>query len=334
MNADFLIVGQGLTGSLVASMLEDHGYSILIYDALRSYSASQHAAGLINPISGRRFVKSWNYDQLEKDFKMAYQKIENKLNVSILRKHKIELCLTTVKEENDLLSQSVRYNYEHLLQLNESNNITKNIYSIYSLLGYKVDIINLIVRFRNYWLNKNVLIEEDFDHSSLTQTENKWTYKGNQFSSIIFCEGADVSANPFFKDLPIIPNKGQMMWIELDGLSIDTSLKHQVIVSSDLQRKWVGATYEWIFQTIEPTPDGLKDLKSKLEHFIHVPYNVISHHAGIRPTTADRRPIIQRHSEHKEMWVINGMGTKGASLAPTIVQEFMNIFEAARKESL
>ncbi len=334
MNADFIIVGQGLTGSLVASMLEDHGYSILIYDALRTHSASQHAAGLINPITGRRFVKSWNYDQLEADFNMAYQAIENKLNVSIFRKHKIELCLSTVKEENDLLSQSARYNYEHLLQLVNSHSITKNVYSIYSLLGYKVDIIDLIVHFRNYWLNKNVLLEEDFDYSSLTQTEKKWTYKGNQFSSIIFCEGADVKANPFFQDLPIVPNKGQMMWVELDGLSNDTSLKHQVIVSSDQQRKWVGATYEWKFQTMEPTPDGLNDLKSKLDHFINVPYRIISHHAGIRPTTANRRPIIQYHATYKQMWAINGMGTKGASLGPTIVKEFLIQFKATQKDSL
>ena len=45
------------------------------------------------------------------------------------------------------------------------------------------------------------------------------------------------------------------------------------------------------------------------------------HHAGIRPTMLDRRPVLGRHPEYPSLYVYNGLGTKGYMLAPLLSKE-------------
>ena len=53
---DFIIVGQGLAGTLLAHDLIEANKSVLIIDANLKASASRVAAGLINPISMKRCI--------------------------------------------------------------------------------------------------------------------------------------------------------------------------------------------------------------------------------------------------------------------------------------
>jgi glycine/D-amino acid oxidase-like deaminating enzyme len=68
---DFLIIGQGLAGSLLAWELIQRGCNVVIIDNGLE-NASQVAAGLINPITGMRFVKSADVDTLLPAAKRCY----------------------------------------------------------------------------------------------------------------------------------------------------------------------------------------------------------------------------------------------------------------------
>ncbi len=61
---NYIIVGQGLAGSLLAHSLRKAGKSVLIVDSFKPNSSSRVAAGLINPVTGRRMVKTWQADTL------------------------------------------------------------------------------------------------------------------------------------------------------------------------------------------------------------------------------------------------------------------------------
>ena len=68
---------------------------------------------------------------------------------------------------------------------------------------------------------------------------------------------------------------------------------------------------------------------------INVPYKVVDHVAGIRPTVRDRRPLVGVHREHSQLVVLNGLGTRGVMIAPTVAKELYNHIEnsvALRKE--
>lgn len=49
-----------------------------------------------------------------------------------------------------------------------------------------------------------------------------------------------------------------------------------------------------------------------------MPYTVVDHKVGMRPTVSDRRPVLGMHPEHKGLFIFNGLGTKGYMLAPLL----------------
>ena len=60
---NILIVGQGLAGSLLGWRLLKAGHSVLIVDPGLEHTASRTAAGLINPITGKRLVKTEHLEE-------------------------------------------------------------------------------------------------------------------------------------------------------------------------------------------------------------------------------------------------------------------------------
>ena len=64
MQVDFLIVGQGLAGSLLAQELLRRGRSVHVVDDRWKSSSSQVAAGLMTPLTGRRFTLTKEYPAL------------------------------------------------------------------------------------------------------------------------------------------------------------------------------------------------------------------------------------------------------------------------------
>jgi len=53
-----LIIGQGIAGTMVAQTLEKAGKSFLILEDDHAHSSSIVAAGTINPVTGRKYVKT------------------------------------------------------------------------------------------------------------------------------------------------------------------------------------------------------------------------------------------------------------------------------------
>ena len=56
---DYLIVGMGLAGSALAYFLSKNGKKIALIDNNIDQTSSKIAAGLYNPITGRKMVKTW-----------------------------------------------------------------------------------------------------------------------------------------------------------------------------------------------------------------------------------------------------------------------------------
>src|ERR1700732_5139990 len=73
MQTDVLIIGQGICGTFLSRELERAGLSYMIIDEERSSAASRAAAGLINPVTGRRIVTTWMIDELLPFAREAYE---------------------------------------------------------------------------------------------------------------------------------------------------------------------------------------------------------------------------------------------------------------------
>ena len=95
MRVDYIIVGQGICGTLLSNQLEKAGQSFVVIDESRPYTASKVASGIINPVTGRRIVKTWMIDELMPFAWETYQSIGKDLGIDCIRQQSIIDCFTT-----------------------------------------------------------------------------------------------------------------------------------------------------------------------------------------------------------------------------------------------
>jgi glycine/D-amino acid oxidase-like deaminating enzyme len=171
---------------------------------------------------------------------------------------------------------------------------------------------------RDHFKAQDALLEEAFDHSGLEITATGVRYKHIDARYIIFCEGYLVHKNPFFRHIPMKPAKGEVLTIKCEGLLIDSDIfnKQLFILPLGNYLYRVGATYQWDGLNDLPTERAKTELLEKLRNILHVPFEVIHHQAGVRPSVIDRRPVLGRHHDHHQLYVFNGFGTKAVMLAP------------------
>jgi glycine/D-amino acid oxidase-like deaminating enzyme len=88
-----------------------------------------------------------------------------------------------------------------------------------------------------------------------------------------------------------------------------------------------GSTYRWGKTNPEPDEDGKIELKEKLDALLNCEYEILEHLSGIRPASKDRYPFLGEHPFTKNMFVFNGLGTKGIMLAPYMTEQLIALME-------
>ncbi len=318
---DFLIVGQGLAGTLLSAELLAAGKSICILDADHQGAASAIAAGIVNPITGRRFVKSWMIDELLPFAISTYEKQEKFLGKRFLWHTPIHRALTEPSEEN---LWAIRSGYEDNIDYLSPNLIPGSPVGMKPILArgviqqtFRVDLPAFINAWKKYFLDQKILEIDRFDYTALRIEKNQVIYKNCSAKKIIFCEGHQILKNPWFDFVPMVLAKGEVIILEIPNVALPEIYKSKLtFVPLGADRFWVGATYEWKFEDGEPSEKGKTELMEKIEEEVKVPYKVIDHLAAIRPTIKDRRPVLGIHPENPNLLIFNGLGTKGASLGP------------------
>ena len=64
MQVDYLIIGQGISGSMLSWFLFKEGKTFFIIDDNSEKASSKVAAGVINPVTGRRYAYTWMIDEI------------------------------------------------------------------------------------------------------------------------------------------------------------------------------------------------------------------------------------------------------------------------------
>jgi glycine/D-amino acid oxidase-like deaminating enzyme len=143
-------------------------------------------------------------------------------------------------------------------------------------------------------------------------------YESITADKIVFCDGIASMNYEWFNLLPFSPNKGEVLLIESKDLNNEHIFKQGLMLAPLFEDNifWVGSSYQWQFEHGSPTPEFLEKTKAVLNKWLKVPYKVIDHRAAVRPATLERRPFVGFHPQHTSIGILNGMGTKGTSLAP------------------
>lgn len=330
MTVDYIIVGLGLAGIAFCETLLENKKTFVVFDSGNNISSTV-AAGLYNPVILKRFTPAWNaLEQIQKALPF-YEKLENKLGVKIDYKTPVFRIFNSVEEQNRWFEVSDKPVLEHFISPKVHANQNKHIKAEFGfgevLQSGRIDTKLLVDIYRSYLLDNQWLREEQFEYTTLQLTK-PLQYNSIQSKYIIFCEGFGIKNNPFFNQLPLVGNKGELITIKAPGLKLDVIIKSGVfIIPIGADSYKVGATYNWADKDTSPTIVAREDLLSKLNKIINCNYEVISQEAGVRPTVIDRKPLLGQHSEFKNLFVLNGLGTHGVMIGPTVAENLFDLIE-------
>lgn len=324
---DILIVGQGIAGTLLAWFLIQKGSSVLVMDNHHAGASSLAAAGLINPVTGKRFVKTWNLETLLPFAVNTYHQLEQMLQIPIFQERHLLRILKNADELNTWLARSGETSYrpyfENEADLENWSSLLHPFFGVGELRqAGSVDLPRLITAFKKFLKERGQILVELFDFEGLEIASNVVSYQEYKARSIIFCEGARMAQNPFFNYLPIQASKGEALVVKIPGFVADKILKKDIVIlplKNDLY--WVGSTNSWAVETDKPSASAKQELELKIAAIINCPFEVVEHRAAIRPTVRDRRPFLGRHPLYPNLGIFNGLGTKGALLAPFFANE-------------
>ena len=329
---DYLIVGQGLAGSVLSLSLLKEGKKIFVIDSPALSSSSKIAAGLYNPIVFKRMVKSWKADELihfaDDFYTYAEYILENKFHYKknivklFVNEQEKELWLKkSGADEGAYLSKTIDEGLFHQYIRGEDG------YAEVLRSGY-LDVKCFLEEVKKYLLKNNLLMEDVIDHSLIKHNANEVEYKNIKARKLIFCEGYRATENPYFNYLPFKLTKGELLTVRIKNLALDKVINKGVFIvplGNDLFK--VGATYEWNDINEMISEKGKKELTEKLQKVLDVPFEIIEHKAGIRPTVNDRRPLIGLHPQYNNLILFNGMGTKAVMLSPYFAWQLINCLE-------
>ena len=203
----YIVVGQGLAGTILAQTLLQEGNSVLIIDDLSLSKASRIAAGLYNPVVFKRLVKSWMADELIPAMDEFYKASEKLLNIKCYYKKQIVKIFSDENEKEFWLKKSEEVgNYlSKTIDVEFLKDIIDNSFGVSEVVNAgNLDTTTFLAAFRNYFKKNECLLEEKFDYNQLIITENVVTYKNIVAEKVIFCEGYKTIDNPYFSWLPAV----------------------------------------------------------------------------------------------------------------------------------
>lgn len=334
---DYLIVGQGIAGTSLAMHLLDLGKRILIVSDSGAPSSSKVAAGIFNPLTGKKLVKTWLADDLFPYAKGFYAYLEAIFGEKIVHHAPIYRPFRSIAEQNTYLAQTADPKIaSYVRQSGDPADLSDYIHAEHGGLeviksGW-IDLPVLLEHSRNYFLENDWLVDEQFEFNALSVSKEGVVWNGRTFSKLVLCQGFKALENDFFNWLPFAPVKGQILEIETE-VALQDYIVNQGIFMFPVSEKAsrVGATYSWDPLDWEPTKEATAELKEKLDALLKIPYRIKSEVAGIRPSVKDRRPLIGIHPEYDNVAIFNGLGTKGVTLAPFFANELAQHLENGKE---
>jgi glycine/D-amino acid oxidase-like deaminating enzyme len=325
MQVQVLVIGQGLCGSWLSHYLEERGISFTVIDNAQPQTPSKIASGIINPVTGRRLVKTWLIDELLPFAVDAYQKAGERLQVSLIRQCPIidffsapDVELTfkkRVAEKADYLQMlDNTAQWQQYFQFPFGAGIIED--------TWLIDTNQFIHKWKNYLQEKDLLWNDVFNENDLVITPNGIEYKHIRAEQIVYCSGLAAFGSSYFQRLPFAPSKGEALIVSIPHLPPTHIFKKGMsLVPWQKDQWWLGSSYQWDFEDDQPTTAFRESAASWLKNFCKLPFEVQNHLAAVRPGSMERRPFVGFHPIQKRIGILDGMGTKGVSLAPFFAQQ-------------
>lgn len=328
---DTLIVGAGLAGCTLAWLLRKAGERVVIADRRQVRTSSQVAAGLIAPLSGPRLLPSWRFSRAWDSAMSFYSDMESRFGVRLFHPRK-KLHLFATESERDFFQNERRVEYPQFVADPKPTIDPSRLDAPWG--GFEMD--------HSGWLDVPAYLDSvshdfinqgDFLATSVDPISDlRWNEHGIDLPRleitvrrVVWCQGLEACSNPLFPGIRFNPAKGEVLTLRVPDLDDDRILFRGVWlvrIERDVYR--CGATYDWENLDNKSTTAGAEELINRLRVFLKVPFTIIDHTAAVRPVIEDVRPMFGIHPHCRSLGFFNGLGSKGALLAPMLSREFTN----------
>lgn len=303
--SDILIVGQGIAGTLLAWEFERAGIAFRIVDAGHAGATSRVAAGIINPITGQRIVKSWRIDSLLPVARESYRALEKELGIPLWREMRVRRFYLNEREREVLAEKQARGELlDHVGVIDADGFWIKG--------AAHVDVGAMITAARVKWMAAGWLREERVDFATAR----------SGFGLTIDCTGSGGGAFDFVRWQY---SKGECLTVAIDGLAADVVLNRgQWILPVESGIAKVGATHCPGRTDVDLTPEARAGLEAGIVMMTPQPFTVTDQQAGVRTYLGDKRPVVGRHPAEASLGIFNGLGAKGALYAPALARQWVH----------
>ena len=330
MQVDYIIIGQGICGSFLSWELRNAGQTVLVIDAAQPFSSTKVASGVINPITGRQAVTTWMADELMPFTWDAYTQFGKQLGETLIEACSI-YAFPPSQQMRESYDQKIKEADAYVKELPAA--VTQEYNDLFHYFHGAVEIEpvwllhlhKLLKGWRLQLAAQDALLEELFDASLLEIATDQVRYKHIRAKKIFFCNGVNSFSHPLWERLPYSFNKGEALIADIPALSPQHIYKFGIttLVPWYDGLWWVGSSYENRFEDLLPSEQFRNKKIAELENLIKCDYSIVDHIASVRPATVERRPFAGLHPKYPSVGILNGMGTKGCSLAPYFARQLV-----------
>ena len=323
MQVDFLIVGQGLAGSLLAKELLRRGRTVHVVDDRWKSSSSQVAAGLMTPLTGRRFTLTKDYPEL---FAAAKAKLTE---LGVFRPIQVYRMFVDDEQRGKGLKRTECRSCQPFIErvTSKQGELDAGLTDEFGgalMSGAWVDLPKLLSDIRTELEANGCLTEASFDPTDAVVTVDGVNWRQIQAGAIIYCDGYKSALRGPFKYLPWQPAKGEAITIRSSVADKPFILNREGWALPLGGGVWrTGTNWQWDQLDETPTePQKEKFIRRFRGYFgEEVQVDVTAHVAGVRPCTSDNHPFMGPHPQQPRTHLFGGLGPRGTVWAPLMADE-------------
>lgn len=324
MQVDTLIVGQGLAGSLLARRLAETG-TVAVVDPGRA-NASRVAAGLMTPLTGRRFRLTPEYPALFRRACLAYEPL------GVLHPVLVYRMFVDADQSAQGLARAAEPDCAPFIEriVDGPDGLRSGLTDTHGgvlMRGAWVDLPRLLADTKS-WLGDRLVCAEATPAEMVDGLDGvRW--RDITAREVVWCEGWRAQcAGGLWASLPWQPAKGEALDIFSDAPQAPHVLNREGWALPLGGKRWrTGTNWEWEVQDEVPTPAQREKLLGRFRgYFAEAPeVEVTGHVAGVRPCTPDNRPCVGRHPARPRHHLLNGLGPRGTVWAPTAIDHLASL---------
>ncbi len=307
------IIGAGLAGCSLAWDLHFRGHPFVLREDQPERASSLAAAGMLAPITGKALNPSWRISEYHEDALAFYARVESELETKLWYSYPVVRPFFDAKD---------RRKFERKCEAKPAvahwvDSIEDDLSHVHADAGALVQkgsgrlyVKKFVQETRAYFGSRGLYQEGPIPLCS---------------TPVIYSGGARslIEQNPI--KLSHRCAKGEILTIKAPDLPQDRILSRGTwIVPTGYEDGTflAGANYEWDDLTNTPTAAGKEKVLAGISRLINVPFEVISHVAGVRPIIRQSEPVIG--SLESDQYYMNGLGSKGVLYAPKVAHTLLN----------